>query len=405
MNLVQKNKDLIKHRLFFLILFLFKLTVMSHYKHKLNQSLQSKTKKVDLQPFIDSIPFDTLQQAIYQILNNPANETIQHKTIYYNVASIDNIFNSDIIQYMISFLGLHLEDVKIVNKKWNQLSKKNEKRTLKKFKKHELSNDIPYDEKINTFRIASETRNQLTETEANMGFKMCKASRTRDWCIIDLSNAISGDKFCFFPGFYKINIPLKLIKKNLSFIGLTEHNQRDHSYHGIHIYFDFRGVVNHTTTPAIYIDNSKLRIIGCQINCVGTFDAFYVGKNASLWIRKSAIQGSIFNTAIRIGDYTNTVDIQQTTISRTKHCIQLMLNKRNASKGTKLICRDNLFRNIKSYAIIRKNSTCPSGLKLKDCEMDQQYDSHQIENNKWKFTHETFDSVQQNHNRIYIYTK
>ena len=76
----------------------------------------------------------------------------------------------------------------------------------------------------------------------------------------------------------------------------------------------------------------------------------------------------------------------------------------NQDQGKKLICRDNIFKNILSYAIINK----PRIIGWRDhydqefYQMDKKYDSYEIENNDWEKTYFVKSSLTQDHNRIYV---
>ena len=376
------------------------------YKEKITAALYSITEKQDLKPFLDHISFTVLQQVVGEIINNNNNlsidSSLNYKSLYYAIASIDEIFPSDIIQHIIAFESLHVSNAKCVNKQWNKLYHMNAKKGWSEMKDHEETHGLPYDENKNTTRIVSTKRNQLTKSEADMGFEMGRVLRTKEdddgvtryIYTIDLSNAISGDRYFIWPDYYQMNNPTILRKKNLSFIGMPSHNGL-YSDSGVRIFFGS----DYDARAAIYIEQGQFRMFRCRITsvCCG----IYVGENSSLSLIKSQIEGGPFHAAIIIAD-CNKVVIEQTVIEGSKNGIHLI--RMNQDQGKKLICRDNLFKNINSYAIINKERIVGwrDHYQREFYQMDKKYDSYEIENNDWKWEYLRAKPVTQNHNRIYV---
>ena len=396
---------------------------LEYRKSKINEALHSTS---NLKTFFDYIPVDRLKQAFSKIIND-IDDPIPLGGLYYGVRSIDDIFPKDIIQYIISFQGLHLENTKFVNKQWNELSHLNEKMALLKMEQHENQYGLPYDKKYNTTRIISCKRNHLTTSEKDMGFEMGRVLRTSEHCLerfnyykyeIDISNAISGDRYFFYPGHYRINNSFTLRKKNLSFIGVA--SPTDYEIEGLHssvrIYIhndndiDIYGTNHHqfrnNKYSSIYLKASELRILRCKIRSVEC--GIYVGNNSSLSVIKSQIQAAAYDTAVRIAKGCNKVVIKQSVIKNSKHCIQFSTSKNNYKdwiQGTKLICENNIFCNIFGYAIIiRPGRVEKTYDDTKLFEIYKKSTSCQIKNNDWNWTYRGSQKpLTQNHNRIYAF--
>ena len=395
---------------------------LEYRKSKINEALDSTS---NLKTFFDYIPVDRLKEAFGKIIND-IDDPIPLGGLYYAVRSIDDIFPKDIIQYIISFQGLHLENTKFVNKQWNKLSHINEKMALLKMEQHENQYGLAYDKKYNTTRIISCKRNHLTASEKEMGFEMCRVLRTSDHGLerynyykyeIDISNAISGDRYFFYPGHYRINNSITLHNKNLSFIGVGSptdyeiegfnssvriyiHNDNDIDIHGTN-HNQFR--IN--TYSSIYLASSELRILRCKIRSCEC--GIHVGKNSSLSVIKSQIQAAAYDTAVRIGKDCNKVVIKQSVIKNSKHCIQFShFKNEDWMQGIKLICENNIFCNIFGYAIIIRAGRVEMTYDIspKSFEIYKKSVSCQIKNNDWNWTYlGSQKPLTQNHNRIYAF--
>ena len=374
------------------------------YKTQINEALVSTSNLQELNKFCVHIPFTLLKQAVGEIINDNANRyIIPRRALYYEVRSIDEIIPKDIIQNIISFQGLNLENIKLINKRWNKLSHVNEKRILLQMRQHEDEYGLDYDNTKNKTRIISSKRNQLTKSESDMGFEIAPVSRILSPCkmyyqhVIDMTNAINGDRYFIYPGSYKIKNQLLLYKKNLSFIGIA--SSQEYILDGVRISFQWDGI-----GCAISIYQSQLRISGCIFRSIGR--GIFCNKNSSLFVTKSQIEGGSCDPAIIIGD-CNKVVIEESLIKRSKYCIEIQKIIQN--KGTKLICKNNIFENIFSYCIInragntRGTRTLGNNKETKSFEIDKQYDQYEITDNDLKCS--WIDPIPQNHNRIYVYKR
>ena len=373
------------------------------YKTKINESLASVSDLKHLNKFFARIPLYILKKAVGQIINDDAFMQIPLRALYYEVRSIDEIIPKDIIQHIISFQGLDLENTKIVNKRWNQLSQINEKRILLEMEEHENQNGLDYDDNINKTWIISSKRNQLTKSESDRGFKIATVVRRLrpgeyfQEHVIDISNSISGDRYFIYPGLYQFKNPLLLLKKNLSFIGVASSRNFDGLYSGVSIYFQdipFREY-------AISVKECHLRISMCKFRTIGY--GIYCGIKSSLSLIKTQIEAGSRYSAITI-DNGNKVVIKESLIRGSKYCIEMinMIEK----KGKKLVCTNNIFKNIYCYCIINRGGRITGRNEWNEkgqFEMDKKYESYQISNNDLRWSHRK--PITQNHNRIYVYKR
>ena len=259
---------------------------LQFYKDKVNEDLEATLNLKHLFKFIKHIPFDVLKETVGEIINNNDDNKILVKTLYFEIRSIDKIIPKDIIQYIISFQGLNLDNTKCVNKQWNKLSNMNEKRECLKKIRCENNHGLDYDEGNNKTRIIKSKQKQLTKSEKDMGFEICPVSQVKDTYgynqnMIHISKAKSGDRYFIYPGRYRIKNSLVLWKKNLSFIGIASSEE----------YSDVIEVAIDCDEdePAISIKGCHLRISGCYIRSTGC--AIYCDEDSSLSISKSCIAG------------------------------------------------------------------------------------------------------------------
>ena len=146
---------------------------MSTDKDRLQNQTASAQNINDLLPFLKCIPMDKLRDFVHQNIEE-MNQS-QLKTMHSNAISINRIIPGDIIQHIISFQVLELENVKCVNKQWNKLSKQHERNYYLPLRspeswpeRHSLWKYINNDPQI---FILHPKRTQLTEIERQCGFK------------------------------------------------------------------------------------------------------------------------------------------------------------------------------------------------------------------------------------------
>lgn len=377
----------------------------------IHKALNITSKKADLEPFYEKISFETLKQALRDIINT---NKVALRPLYHQVINIDHIFPTDIIQEIISYQGLHLHNLKCVNKQWKDLCEKNETKSYSELDKHENKHGLSYNDKINTTWIIPNNRNQLTKVEKARNYKMARVVRTsRDphtWFkeyTIDFTGSISGDRHYIYPGHYKVKKHLILKGKNFSLIGIPSSKEHEHdgSNSSVRLYWDVE--YDESGLSAIHIDNEgHLRIIRCKIRSM--YCGIHVGRNSCLDVNKSSLECGSYNSAVRIEETANKVSIQQTVFKSSKYGVQLLTMGPDKNKGKKLICKHNVFMNIKSYAIIHR-----PGITLRaewnnvddDYVMRNQCESYEIKHNKLKTSryHKTSKIAQlQNPNRIYV---
>ena len=88
------------------------------------------------------------------------------RNTYFKSAPIDEIMPSDIIQQILTFQQLDLQNIKLVNKQWNRLSKQNEKHCYLRLQETFKENSpIEYDPDWNATWILHPKQGPLTEIE------------------------------------------------------------------------------------------------------------------------------------------------------------------------------------------------------------------------------------------------
>lgn len=358
-------------------------------KNEINKNIDSASRFTDLQPMLQHISINKLKQIVKEMINDEDewNINVNIKGIYWNTIAIDKILSTDIIQYILSFQALDLRHVKCVNKQWRELSMKNEKLYYKRLFDKSF---IPYNADINKTFVIRWPKKKLTVVEKKMGFEILSIYKDVDNHIrIKIPNNVHGNRFIIHKSnkYYKID-GAAIFNKNLSFFGIpgTGSNWRP-----VILFDEIEHFLNDDLNHhAISIDDCKLQIEKCQIKCwCGGF--IEINNNSSLWINHSIINGTLFGSAIKIKNNAKKIIITKTKITGYKHCIEL-----NDEQGIEqLICKCNIFKNNKSYSIIKRNEMSH---EEENFELFKEYNTkiYQIGKNKCKsdFKHDG--------NKIYI---
>lgn len=94
----------------------------------LNIEINDAQNDDDLLPILKCVaknmPMNKLKNILRQQMNEMTPESLRN--VYFNASSINKLIPEDIIQYILSFHSIGLQSVKLVNKKWNQLSTQND---------------------------------------------------------------------------------------------------------------------------------------------------------------------------------------------------------------------------------------------------------------------------------------
>lgn len=361
---------------------------------EINNHIDSATKLQDLLSiYIHSIPMQMIKDFCKKTITNDDNN-INIKSIHWKIISIERILPQDIIQYIISFHLLDLQSIKCVSRKWNLLSRKNEKLHYIKLLKKTDQSFVTYDETKNTTYIIRHPKSNLTSIEKDMGFKKFPTNSADDSTItFHISKYLNGDRFIIFPGSYEC-IKQFNFNKDLSIIGIPSVGK------------EFPVIfwkIPITTNGAIQIKDCKLTIEKCKIQCMNSI--INVNKNASLMITHSAIySGGPYHSAIKVKENARKIIINQNTINDYKHCIEFNINS-NKQLTTQIICKNNIFNNITSYCIVMKGNNYNH-----DDDKYQLYGKLnkklvQIANNKRLATFRFQKQIKHKHNQIYIKKK
>lgn len=387
-------------------------------KQSLKTVIDYASSWCDLKPIINKVPLQKIKQFLHQMVDNNyvnvQNEIINIKSIYWEFnGNIENILPGVMIQYILTFLKFDLQFVKLVNKRWKQLSDLNEKLYYSRVSSQ--NTNIPYDENVNTTYIIRYPRIQLTTIEKELNFEMIPLHLKHKGQVhininINFTKTIlkNGDRIIVYPGQYVIDKPL-IFKTNLTIIGIIGCDKR-----GYHL--DTPTLVYQTPfeyicsqqfdnddTPAINIDECILNVTGCKISNTKDSPTIQVNTDASLFIENSTIHSyfdgipNINNTGIRIRDDAAKIHIKESEFVGFQHCIELI--KRNKTKLKQLICRNNIFTNIQSYPIIKTHNN-----NDKHIELQQNYNKiiYQIDNNKLIYKKKYNYQTQCIHNEQYI---
>lgn len=347
-------------------------------KNEINKKIDSVSKFKELRPIIQQISLNKLKQIVKEMVNDETewDININIKYVYWNTISIDKILSTDIIQHILSFQALDSEHIKYVNKQWNKLSMKNEKLYYLKLFDKTFS---PYDENINTTFIVRWPKNELTVVEKDMGFEMLSMYKDDDNLIrIKIPNNIDGNRFIIHKSdkFYKIDGDA-IFNKDLSIIGIPGTGCH---WRPVIIFDDVKPFFNNELDHhAVCINNCKLRIEKCQIKCwCGSF--IKIDNNSSLLMNHSIINGTPLTSAIKIKNNAKKIIITKTKITGYKHCIELNDDEQGIEQ---LICKCNIFKNNKSYSIIKRKDIAH---EKQDFKLLKEYDTnvYKIEKNKCK---------------------
>lgn len=367
-------------------------------KEEINNHIDSATTNMQdlLTIYVHSIPMQMIRDFCKKtIVDNHDDNNINIKSIHWKIISIERILPKDIIQYILSFHLLDLQSIKCVSRQWNLLAKQNEKLHYIKLLKKEDQSFIPYDEEQNTTYIIRHPKSILTSVEKDMGFKKFPTNNNTDDSTITfhISNYLNGDRFIIFPGSYECIKQFNL-QKDLSIIGIPSIGKR------FPVIF---WKIPVTTNGAIQIHGCKLSIKKCKIQCMNSI--ITVNKNASLQITNSAIySGGPRHSAIRVEENARKIIINKNVINDHKHCIEFNINS-NEQITTQVICKNNIFNNIASYCIVRKENN-----NNHDYDNNDEYKLYgklnkklgQIANNKRLATFSFQKQIKHKHNQIYI---
>ena len=405
------------------IFFLFENSVVTYMatqdtntmKKELNSFIQETETFNDLLPMLRMVPKTQIQQFLIQL--NKHNK-INHKNWYWKfIVSINTIIPQDLTQYILSFLGLDLQNTKLVNKQWKKLSEINERQCYLKILK---KNNLSIQDKQVSINILRHPFNKLSRVEKEMGFDMIPSTKypmDDTQITVDLSSIVTNNEnkslmvIIMYPGSYKIDQSI-ILNVNVSLIGIPG-SINGYYYKPPEIYCDVpfskrilhHGYINITNGHKLSIQRCEISSAGCTLN---------VERDSSLFIRNSIIASSHYCSAIRITSKAKIIDITNSTFKNCQHCIKLIkeqYQKYSTDGIHQLICKCNVFTNIESYAIIQirrddeRHRHYDRESQTQDFELDTKLNRNvfQIANNKWNYQYplEWTKGFKHNHNQIY----
>ena len=372
-------------------------------KRELQTLIEEAEDDLHLLPIICEVPLEIIKNFLIKTIQHHQQNKINIKGIYLKmILPINKILPKDIIQYILSFMALDLEFIKLVNKQWKKLSEINEAKCY--------SNLLP-NEKSNKY-IMRYPRIQLTSVEKRMGLQMIPYYYYKKKHNIDITNITRKNngneiRIIVYPGNYSTQKSV-IFNANVSIIGV-QGDTNDHNNKPPSIYFDVpfserryssTGTINIVNGCKLHIERCQILSSGCTIN---------VDKDSSLFIKNSILSASCYGTAIRITDDAKMINVTNTILKSSKHCIKLVTKATKAHVIKQFICQNNTFTNIESYAIIKKRMK--DDYHHHDCEheandfkLEQDYDKNifKINNNKWNYQYEWKPAIQHKYNEIYV---
>eukprot|EP01084_Bolivina_argentea_P295391 508537_1 len=145
--------------------------------------VRSSTNVQDLIPILNHIPLEQIQQFLIQHIDTLNTNSLRRLNC--DEASVNDIFSSDIMQYILSFCND--PDLSVVSKKWNILLDKNEVQSIKdiyssiRVNEQKRNKLVPYNDTINTTFIIDQSRNKLCSIEKEKGYKRTQFTYWNIW--------------------------------------------------------------------------------------------------------------------------------------------------------------------------------------------------------------------------------
>ena len=311
----------------------------------------------------------------------------------------------DIIQHIVSFHGLKLQQIKCINRLWNKLAKRNERiQYCRLLKSVDMNCPIEFNRNgnNNTWIIHPIAR-CLSEVEANLGF------RGPINCIEDaLMKCKPGDRLFMHEGNYDFysNASSVMIATNISIIGLGKDTiirgkrafcsivGHDHDISDIkvnvyieNITFEYRDV---WYGGVIDVTQAKLWLKNCRFVGDSELLGISLGKDAFLDVDNCAFENG--TTAIDLAIFSKQVSIKNSVFRNFAGpyaaCIQITSWKQHRWMNDSVVgleCDGNTFENVMNYPIAELDAT-PDPFVINESTLYfKNTDSYKLENNVLKY--------------------
>eukprot|EP01084_Bolivina_argentea_P007552 14162_1 len=268
---------------------------VQHKKNLLVSHVASANSLQSLVSILEFIPVQLIGNFISEQINQFNKQTINNA--YNNIISIDDKLPCDLLQHILSFNQSF--NTKIINKKWNKLTKQNDNLIMKQrqeaIKKYEFKHYILFDDNINDIWIIHPNRTQLTNKEINLKYK---------GPINNIQTAVnlckSGDKLFIYDGVYTLKPnshgSIKL-DKNIQFIGIGNNVQFKHAHDAFSV----------LEKRKCYFQNITIE---CDHNNKIVTEIFRVCEAATLWIKNCKLKGGFFGAIIKRNGCLNVLDCE-----------------------------------------------------------------------------------------------
>eukprot|EP01084_Bolivina_argentea_P261008 440941_1 len=149
--------------------------MLSCSKNNLTAMVRRATNIEDIMPIVNEIRLETIQQLAIQHIDTLNTNSLRQLTC--KATSINDIFSSDIIQYILSFTNNIDPYTNLVCKTWDVLSNKNKVKYAKDLysstgPNEQQRNKMPYNYQHNTTYIIDQSRKTLFAAEEQKGYQM-----------------------------------------------------------------------------------------------------------------------------------------------------------------------------------------------------------------------------------------
>eukprot|EP01084_Bolivina_argentea_P180539 311924_1 len=255
----------------------------------------------DLVSILQSFDLDYLKQCIKNKFHEGGNDTILKS--YFYTAPMNDIFNKDIIQNILSFI--HSNNEKLVNKTFKKCVENNERNLMKQRNEaikqmKPFTHPIKYDKNQNTTWIVDHSRAELTDNETQLGYQGPLSSikeaiwiaEENDKIIIICVENKRDSRYADNDSAIEINKSLQIISISNNIILKDTYTPpimiKIGSETNCHVYFenvtfDFADSADATEGSIHVSDGSSLWMKNCKM--YNRYYGIMVCKNANLYVR------------------------------------------------------------------------------------------------------------------------
>ena len=343
-------------------------SIADAYKSKVNQATSNAHDLKELLPFLQCIPPEKIKKFIKENVNAWDESSI--KKMYLKSFSIVDTIPEDIIQHILSFQQLQ-GSYRCVNKKWNELSQKNERQYyLKLVISINESSPIPYNTETNTTWVHSE----LSNVEKDLGFKrMYKMKFAMGECKngdrVLVKNRLQLEcRNCHWDeeGLWNKSISIIGVGNKAGFSGGNSqccqilHNEKSKNSEDIHVYienmtFDY-AECKHAEGVLKVNDRAKLSLNKCKFHSCRnwTSPAINVTNGGSLAVKNCEFIGG--STGVHAYTTAKEVMISNSLFKSFRKCIAIYGEYISDTMTLQLRCDGNMFQDSLDHPIVETSN-------------------------------------------------